>query len=112
MKCRDRIEPVGSIRDSGCFVMTNFTNSPSPASIRTPLGLHPGQPMPRLYDRLIEVLRTAHYSRRTEEAYVGWIRRFIQFHGGRHPALLGAADVTAFLSHLAVNGDVAASTQN
>jgi integron integrase len=68
--------------------------------------------VPRLYDRLIEVLRTHHYSRRTEEAYVGWIRRFIQFHDGRHPATMAADQVTAFLSHLAVQGRVAASTQN
>jgi integron integrase len=60
----------------------------------------------------VEVLRTRHYSRRTERAYVGWIRRFIQFHTGQHPATLGAQEVTAFLSHLAVQGHVAASTQN
>ena len=70
MKCRHRFEPVGSIHDSGCLAMTTFANSPSPASSRTPLGLHRCQPQPRLYDRLIEVLRTADYSRRTEEAYV------------------------------------------
>ncbi|MCI0409376.1 MAG: integron integrase [Acidobacteria bacterium] len=54
----------------------------------------------------------AHYSRRTEEAYVGWIRRFILFHGKRHPALLGEAEVTRFLSHLATEKRVASSTQN
>lgn len=51
-------------------------------------------------------------SRRTEEAYAQWIRRFIQFHGLRHPSTLGSAEVEAFLSHLAVDRDVAASTQN
>jgi integron integrase len=79
---------------------------------RSPLGLFPDRPQPRLYDRVVEVLRVRHYSRRTEDAYVGWIRRFIRFHGGRHPRLLAEAEVTAFLSHLAVEGDVAASTQN
>lgn len=77
-----------------------------------PLGLFPNRPQPRLYDRLVEVLRVRHYSRRTEDAYVGWIRRFLEFHHGRHPALMGADEVTAFLSHLAVQGNVAASTQN
>jgi integron integrase len=56
--------------------------------------------------------RLRHYSRRTEAAYVAWIRRYIFFHGKRHPAELGAAEVTRFLSSLAVEGRVAASTQN
>jgi site-specific recombinase XerC len=53
----------------------------SPGDRRSPLGLFPGQPTPRLYDRVVEVLRTRHYSRRTEQAYIHWIRRFIRFHG-------------------------------
>jgi integron integrase len=57
-------------------------------------------------------LRVKHYSLRTEEQYVGWIRRFVLFHGKRHPAGMGAAEVESFLSHLAVAGRVAASTQN
>ena len=57
----------------------------STAYLRSPLGLLPGQPAPRLYDRVVEVLRTRHYSRRTEEAYVHWIRHFLLFHNGRHP---------------------------
>jgi site-specific recombinase XerD len=77
-----------------------------------PLGLYVDRPRPRLYDRVIEVLRVRHYSRRTEDAYIGWIRRFIRFHNGRHPRTMGADEVTAFLSHLAVRGRVAASTQN
>jgi len=66
---------------------------------------------PKLLDRVREAIRVRHYSRRTEEAYVGWIRRFIVFHGKRHPRELGAAEVTAFLSSLAARG-VSASTQN
>jgi integron integrase len=66
--------------------------------------------------RLLAVVRTAmrarHMSPRTEAAYVGWIRRFIRFHGRRHPRLMGAAEINAFLSHLAQHGRVAASTQN
>ena len=57
-------------------------------------------------------IRLRHYSRRTEEAYIGWIRRYILFHGVRHPGELGAGDVNRFLSHLAGEGRVSASTQN
>jgi len=77
-----------------------------------PLGLFSGQPRPRLYDRVIEVLCVHHYSLRTERAYVGWIRRFILFHRPRHPRELSEADANRFLTHLAVKEHVAASTQN
>ena len=53
-----------------------------------------------------------HYSVRTEEAYVSWIKRFILFHGKRHPLEMGADEITRFLSALAVQGNVSASTQN
>src|SRR5262249_20690331 len=53
-----------------------------------------------------------HYSRRTEEAYVAWIRRYIVFHGKRHPTEMGAPEITRFLSALAIDAKVAASTQN
>jgi len=66
---------------------------------------------PRLLDRVRAVIRARHYSRRTEEAYVAWIRRFILFHGKRHPAEMGAGEITAFLTALAVDGRVAASSQ-
>jgi integron integrase len=66
---------------------------------------------PKLLDRVREAIRTRHYSRRTEEAYVGWIRRYILHHGKKHPAAMGADEVNAFLSHLAVVGQVSASTQ-
>src|SRR5262245_42114238 len=69
-------------------------------------------PKPRLLDRVREALRVRHYSRRTEEAYVAWIRRYVLFHGKRHPVELGGPEVTRFLSALAVEGRVAASTQN
>jgi integron integrase len=67
---------------------------------------------PKLLDQVRSRLRTKHYSIRTEDQYVFWIRRFIRFHGLRHPRELGAREVEAFLSDLAVNGRVAASTQN
>src|SRR5712691_6416608 len=66
---------------------------------------------PRLLDRVRTAARTRHYSRRTEEAYVAWSRRFILFHGKRHPTEMGANEVNAFLSHLAVEKRVSASTQ-
>jgi integron integrase len=67
---------------------------------------------PKLLDRVREAIRLRHRSRSTEKAYVGWIRRYILFHGKRHPAEMGAPEVTRFLSSLAVQGRVAASTQN
>jgi integron integrase len=72
----------------------------------------PPPPPPRLLDRVRAALRTRHCSPRTEKAYVGWIRRFILFHDKRHPAAMGAAEVTRFLSALVVQRNVAASTQN
>jgi len=68
-------------------------------------------PPPRLLERVREAIRIRHYSRRTEQAYVGWIRRFIGFHQKRHPRELGEPHVTAFLSRLATDA-VSASTQN
>jgi site-specific recombinase XerD len=79
---------------------------------RSPLGLFPDKPAPRLYDRIVEVLRVRHYSRRTEEAYVHWIGRYIAFHQYRHPRQLAEGDVNRFLTNLAVKEFVAASTQN
>jgi len=67
---------------------------------------------PRLLDRVRTAIRLRHYSLRTEEAYVGWIRRYIHFHKLRHPNEMGNLEVVEFLSDLAVNGNVAASTQN
>jgi integron integrase len=67
---------------------------------------------PRLLDQVRQVLRVRHYALRTEECYVKWITRFIHFHHKRHPRDLGAAEVEQFLSHLAVEGHVSASTQN
>ncbi len=66
----------------------------------------------KLLDRVRDAIRLKHYSIRTEEAYVNWIKRYIFFHDVRHPAEMGAAEVEAFLTHLAVKENVAASTQN
>jgi hypothetical protein len=69
-------------------------------------------PKPRLLDRVREAIRARHYSRRTEKAYVAWIKRYIFFHAKRHPAEMGGPEVTRFLTSLAVESRVASSTQN
>jgi len=74
-------------------------------------GTAPARPR-RLLDETRAALRTRHYSRRTEDAYLGWIRRYILFHGKRHPRDLGVEEIGAYLTHLAVDGEVASSTQN
>jgi integron integrase len=67
---------------------------------------------PRLLEQLRDAIRRLHYSPRTEETYVHWVKRFIYFSGKRHPADLGATEVTGFLNYLARERDVAAATQN
>ena len=67
---------------------------------------------PKLLEQLRTHLRTRHYSIRTETAYIDWVRRFILYHNKRHPREMGADEVGAFLSHLAVDRQVSASTQN
>jgi integrase len=67
---------------------------------------------PRLLEQVRDLLRTLHYSYRTEQQYLFWVRRFIHFHGKRHPADMAAVEVEAFLTHLAVDRKVSASTQN
>jgi integron integrase len=71
-----------------------------------------GPDSPRLLDRVRLAIRSRHYSRRTEEAYVAWIRRYILFHRKRHPREMGKTEVTVFLEDLADRRHVAASTQN
>lgn len=68
-------------------------------------------PPPRLLDQVRHAVRVRHYSRRTEDAYVGWARRFILFHGKRHPMLMGEEEVSRFLTWLAVERKVSAVTQ-
>ena len=81
-------------------------------SKRLPLGLHQDSPQPRLFDAVVNALRSRHYSRKTERAYVQWITRYIRFHVPHHPRDLSEPDVNRFLTHLAVSQKVAASTQN
>ncbi len=67
---------------------------------------------PKLLDQVRETIRRKHYSIRTEATYIGWIKRYIFFHGKRHPAEMGAAEMELFLNHLAAERNVAAATQN
>ena len=78
--------------------------------MNAPLSSRPDKP--RLLDQVRETIRLKHYSPKTEDAYVGWIRRYIFFHGKRHPSEMGTDEVARFLSHLALEAHVAASTQN
>ena len=67
---------------------------------------------PKLLDRVRQAIRARHYSPRTEEAYAHWIRRYIVFHEKKHPSTLGAPEISRFLTWLAVERHVSASTQN
>ena len=88
------------------------TSVPTPASVTRETASAAPAPPPRLLDRLREEIRLRHYSIRTEATYVDWARRFILFHDKRHPRDLGVEGVTAFLTYLAAERNVAASTQN
>ena len=78
----------------------------------TTAGSSSDKPKVPLLEQMRGVLRFKRYSIRTEQAYLDWVKRFIRFHGKRHPQTMGADEVRAFLTHLAVEGKVAASTQN
>ena len=87
-------------------LVRRIMNDLDPPSDTSPIGSSP-----KLLDQVRQAIRLRHYSRRTEAAYVAWIRRFIVFHRKRHPRALGEPEVTAFVSSLAARG-VSASTQN
>jgi site-specific recombinase XerD len=82
------------------------------SSMFQPNGVLPKNPSPRLLDQARAVIRAKHYSLRTEEAYLRWMKRFIRFHDKRHPRDMGVQEVQQFLTYLAVEGGVAASTQS
>ena len=77
-----------------------------------PSNKHARRAGPRLLEQVSRALRARRYSPRTEEAYVSWIRRFVKYHGMRHPDGLGRAEVNAFLTHLAVERLSSVSTQS
>ena len=84
-------------------------NTQIPA-VRTQIPVEPPRE-PRLLERVRDAIRVRHMSLRTEKAYLHWVRRYILFHGKRHPQEMGEAEINAFLTHLAVEGQVSASTQ-
>ncbi len=72
----------------------------------------PPDARPKLLDEVRLTIRRLHYSRKTEKTYVGWVRRYVLFHRKRHPSELAEPEIAAFLTHLAVDRHVSASTQN
>jgi len=110
-----RRRPGEGIRMRAIEVTANASQSALPVARRDPPAAlkHPTpQQQPKLIDRLREALRSRHYSRRTEESYCQWVKRFIFFHHVRHPAEMAEPEINAFLTHLATEGKVSASTQN
>ena len=69
-------------------------------------------PKPKLLDQVRQAIRTRHYSPKTEDSYVHWVKRFIFFHNKRHPAEMAEPEIASFLSNLAVESQVSSSTQN
>ncbi len=94
---------VGTVKANGPIAIPSVPPAPQAEPVA------PAGAAPRLLDRLREAIRVRHYSIRTEATYVDWVRRFILFHAKRHPRDMGAAEVSAFLTHLAVNRGVAPS---
>jgi integrase len=113
----DSQAPFWSTRSSSAESMRP---SPPGALVRLPLArsvpAHPPATVepaaPRLLDRVRQAIAALHYSPRTERSYVAWIKRYIFFHGKRHPTEMGAPEVRRFLASLATTGKVSASTQN
>ena len=81
-------------------------------NVKAPVHPLPSTGKPKLLEQVRQAIRTRHYSYMTEKAYVGWIKRFIFFHNKRHPAEMGEAEIGRFLSSLATESHVSASTQN
>jgi len=94
-------------------IVTSNRTSPVPARTGDSLlSCPPDRPKPKLLDQLREALRSRHYSRRTEQTYCHWVKRFIFFQHVRHPAEMAEPEMNQFLTHLAVKEHVSASTQN
>jgi integron integrase len=101
---KDPLRAIPASRDALAFLYGEV--------LHLDLGELPWPRPPRLLDQVHQLMRVRHYAHRTEECYVQWITRFILFHHKRHPRDLGGAEVEQFLTHLAVDGHVSASTQN
>lgn len=102
----------GESRDSRSRSGSSSGSGPDRAGAGEARSSDPAAPAPRLLDRVRDEIRRRHYSLRTETSYLQWIRRFILFHGKRHPREMGRVEVAEFLTHLAVEGHVASPTQN
>ena len=89
-----------------------MSHLPHPQPTPNAVSFPEGGSRPKILGWVRHAIRTRHDSRRTEEAYVHWIRRYIVFHGKKHPSTLGAPDISTFLTWLAVERRVSASTQN
>jgi len=103
---------ISSSSDKQKAVMAPVPPRRAPETQQIPQQPATGTRKPKLLDRLREALRSRHYSRRTEQTYCHWVKRFIFFHDVRHPAEMAEPEINAFLTHLAVKNRVAASTQN
>jgi integron integrase len=114
MKARQSAETAGKFPLSFNPAEKPPPANPQPLSTAASSGSSPqsGAPSPRLLDQFRAICRVKHYSLRTEESYAGWILRFLRFHDKRHPRELGASHIAAFLSHLAVDLEVAPASQN
>lgn len=111
VKGRQRIRPNergADLRNRGMQALSSGVDLPARTADRTGRGAE----TPRLLDQLRARVRFRHYSIRTEQAYVGWVRRFVLANGKRHPRTLGGPEVEAFLTDLATRGEVASGTQN
>src|SRR5215510_8573652 len=109
---------VGPLTGQAVIDQGRVSSRPSPGtqSTRACLSTHDvsqvttmQQPPKKLLDHVRDAIRLKHYSLHTEQAYVTWIKRYIFFHNKRHPKDMGAAEIEAFLTHLAVQQKVAAS---
>ena len=101
---KDPLQAVEQAREAIAFLYHDV--------LQSPLAELPSPQPPRLLDRLRHALRVRHAAQRTEASYANWVERYIRFHGMRHPNTMGAAEIEMFLTDLAVNGHVSASTQN
>ncbi|MCS6804707.1 MAG: integron integrase [Acidobacteriota bacterium] len=99
-----------AVRDAASHKQASLTSRESPSAASLAPSTSPSKP--KLLDQVRQALRARHYSRRTEEVQVMWIKRFIFFHHVRHPAEMGEQEINAFLTHLALKQRVSASTQN
>lgn len=107
----DGAGPAGQAGGSTMHVARDARSGRTPGQGRLPARIPTGH-KPKLLDQLRQALRSRHYSRRTEQTYCQWARRFIYFHHIRHPAEMSEPEINAFLTHLAVEGKVGASPQN